>query len=56
MGRIITTPLPKGIEYREIRYNRQNGILNELSALTDDNKKQLHIKVRDNENSYEVSY
>ena len=56
LGRIITTPLPKGIEYREIRYNRQNGILNELSALTDDNKKQLHIKVRDNENSYEVSY
>ena len=56
LGRIITTPLPEGIEYREIRYNRQNGLLKELAALSDDEKDNLHIKVKYNDNSYEVSY
>lgn len=56
LGRIITTPLPEGIGYREIRYNRQNGLLKELAALSDDEKKKLHIEVKNNENSYEVSY
>ena len=56
LGRIITTPLPEGIEYREIRYNRQNGLLKELAALSDEEKDNLHIKVKYNDNSYEVSY
>lgn len=56
LGRIITAPLPEGIAYREIRYNRQNGLLKELEALTDDEKDQLHVKLKHKENSYEVSY
>lgn len=56
LGRIITAPLPTGVECREIRYNRQNGLLIELAALSDDEKKKLHIEVKNNENSYEVSY
>ena len=56
LGRIITTPLPEGIGYREIRYNRQNGLLKELADLSDDEKKKLHIEVKNNENSYEVFY
>lgn len=56
LGRIITAPLPTGVEYREIRYNRQNGLLKELAVLSDDEKKKLHIEVKNNDNSYEVSY
>lgn len=55
LGRIITTPLSEGIGYREIRYNRPNGLLKELAALSDDEKRNLHFEVKYNENSYEVS-
>lgn len=56
LGRIITRPLPDGVAYRDIRYNRSNGILNKLAALSEDEKNNLHVKVNYNKNSYEVSY
>jgi hypothetical protein len=56
LGRIITNPLPDGIEYRDIRYNRPNAILKKLADLSVEEKNSLHIKVNDNQNSYEFSY
>ena len=56
LGRIITNPLPDDIEYRDIRYNRPNVILKKLADLSVDEKNSLHIKVNDNQNSYEFSY
>ena len=56
LGRIITNPLPDGIEYRDIRYNRPNVILKKLADLSLEEKNSLHIKVNDNQNSYEFSY
>ena len=56
LGRIITNPLPDGIEYRDIRYNRHNVILKKLADLSVEEKNSLHIKVNDNQNSYEFSY
>lgn len=56
LGRIITNPLPDGIEYRDIRYNRPNVILKKLADLSVEEKNNLHIKVNDNQNSYEFSY
>lgn len=56
LGRIITRPLPDGIKYRDIRYNRPNEILNKLDALSVDEKNSLNVKVSYNKNYYEVSY
>ena len=56
LGRIITTSLPKGIDYRDIRYNRSNKNMRKLAELSMDEKKSLNIRVNDNKNSYEVSY
>ena len=56
LGRIITRPLPDGVAYRDIRYNRPNEILNKLDALSVDEKNSLNVKVSYNENYYEVSY
>ena len=56
LGRIITRPLPDGVAYRDIRYNRPNEILNKLDALSVDAKNSLNVKVSYNENYYEVSY
>ncbi len=56
LGRIITSPLPNGVTYRDIRYNRPNEILNKLVALSDNEKNSLHVRVNYNENNYEVSY
>ena len=56
LGRIITRPLPDGVAYRDIRYNRPNEILNKLNALSADAKNSLNVKVSYNENYYEVSY
>lgn len=56
LGRIITRPLPNGVAYRDIRYNRPNEILNKLAALSVNERNRLHVRVSDNENSYEVSY
>lgn len=56
LGRIITRPLPEGVAYRNIHYNRPNEILNKLIALSVDEKNSLHVKVKHNENCYEVSY
>ena len=56
LGRIITNPLPDGIEYRDIRYNRLNVILDKLTNLSEGEKNSLHIRVNDDKNSYEVSY
>ena len=55
LGRIIIRPLPNGIAYRDIRYNRPNEILNKLANLSVDEKGSLHIRVNHNENGYEVS-
>ena len=55
LGRIIIRPLPNGIAYRDIRYNRPNEILNKLASLSVDEKNSLHIRVNHNENGYEVS-
>ena len=43
LGRIIIRPLPNGIAYRDIRYNRPNEILNKLASLSVDEKNSLHI-------------
>ena len=56
LGRIITNPLTDGIEYRDIRYNRLNVILDKLTNLSEGEKNSLHIRVNDDKNSYEVSY
>lgn len=55
LGRIIIRPLPNGVAYRDIRYNRPNEILNKLANLSVDEKSSLHIRVNHNENGYEVS-
>ncbi|WP_454952745.1 MBL fold metallo-hydrolase [Capnocytophaga granulosa] len=55
LGRIIIRPLPNGIAYRDIRYNRPNEILNKLANLSVDEKNSLRIRVNHNENGYEVS-
>lgn len=55
LGRIITRPLPDGVAYRDIRYNRPNDILNKLAALSVDEKNSLHVRVNYNENIYELS-
>jgi hypothetical protein len=55
LGRIIIRPLPNGIAYRDIQYNRPNEILNKLANLSVDEKNSLHIRVNHNENGYEVS-
>ena len=55
LGRIITANLPNGISRREIRYNRPNDLLKELIGLPDDEKNKLNLRVKDNDNCYEIS-
>ena len=55
LGRIITTKLPKGVPYREIRYNRPNDLLKELISLPEEAKTKLNFRIKENDNCYEVS-
>lgn len=54
LARIITAPLPEGLSHREIRYNRENDILNNLAS-NDSLKEKLHYSIIANANEYEVS-
>lgn len=55
LGRIITTPLPKNISCREIRYNRPNNLLKKLLGLPEEAKNNLNFRIKENDNCYEVS-
>ena len=54
LARISTAPLPEGLSHREIRYNRENDILNNLAS-NDSLKEKLHYSIIANANEYEVS-
>lgn len=55
LARILTHTLPDGISHREIRYNRENGVLKTLAS-NDVLKEKYHYSIIANENEHEVSY
>lgn len=55
LGRIITTDLPDGVQYREIRYNKANKVMTKLVELSEEEKDTLNFKIKQNDNCYEVS-
>lgn len=55
LARIVTAPLCEGLSHREIRYNRENDVLNTLGK-QDSLKTKYHYSVVGNTNWYEVSY
>lgn len=55
ISRIVTAPLSGKISHREIRYNRQNKILDSLNS-ADGLKEKFHYSIEANNNEYELSY
>ena len=55
LARILTHALPDGISHREIRYNRENGVLKTL-VCKDVLKEKYHYSIIADANEYEVSY
>lgn len=55
LSRIITASLPPNISYREIRFNRENAILNDF-ANNETLKEKYHFAIVSDTNEYEISY
>ena len=54
LSRIVTAPMSGNINHREIRYNRQNEILQTLDE-AEELKKKFHYSIEANKNEYELS-
>ncbi len=55
LARILTHALPEGIIHRDIRYNRENGVLKTFAS-SDMLKEKYHYSIIADANEYEVSY
>lgn len=54
LSRIVTAPMSGNINHREIRYNRQNEILQTLNE-AEELKEKFHYSIEANKNEYELS-